>query len=81
MSDTQAEPQPAPPEHSIKEPFMFRGAALLPVEASGCRRCVGSRNDNELCGEMPDCAWNGETVQWVPDTPENRVEFIKWRMK
>ena len=70
------------PPHNYKEPFVFRGATLLPVESLGCNRCAAKPSSDELrCGDLPECSYPDASVQWVHDTPENRVDYILWRMK
>ena len=67
---------------NYKEPFVLNGRTYLPVEAHGCGRCAVKGDDGGVqCHEMPTCTYPDVSLQWVQDTPENRVEFIKWRMK
>jgi hypothetical protein len=71
---------------NYKEPFILNGQTFLPVEAHGCRRCAvkGVNDDDDggpQCHEMPKCSHPDASIQWVHDTPENRADYVKWRMK
>jgi hypothetical protein len=66
---------------NYKEPFVLNGQTFLPVESSGCGRCAAKRGLGVQCHEMPTCTYPDVSLQWAADTPENRVDYVKWRLK